>query len=73
MQALADGPLGALGKVSPKKEIEELRLRLVREADENFHEAEKLRGICPTPPFDGMASGYLTGGNVRGVSEIGVT
>ena len=45
VQALADGLLGALGRASLEKEIEELRLRLAREADEHFQrEAKKLRG-----------------------------
>ena len=43
VQALADGLLGALGRASLEKEIEELRLRLAREAEEHFQrEAKKL-------------------------------
>ena len=61
VQALADGPLGALGKVSPEKEIEELRLRLVREAEEHFQrEAKKLRGE------DGEVRSYHTASSRNG-------
>ena len=44
-EALGEVSLGALGQASPEKDIEELRLRLVQEAEENFkREAKKLCG-----------------------------
>lgn len=59
-EALGEVSLGALGQASPEKDIEELRLRLVQEAEENFkREAKKLCGE------DGEVVSYHTASSGR--------